>query len=158
MNFLLKLLELIQKLVKSGMFTPVPNVDLNPTLNPTIPSLMNLTLKRKWINDSVAIGELSINDVFECYTLEGISVIIPPGTYPIEITYSPHFNRMLPLIDDVSGRDAIRIHPGNTVNDTEGCILVGKTHDQYDVYSSQEAFTFLFNKLTKANKIQITIS
>lgn len=61
------------------------------------------------------------------YTLERKSKLIPVGQYDIDITYSPKFKKKLPLVHSksVSERRGIRIHAGNTVNDTEGCILIG---------------------------------
>lgn len=61
------------------------------------------------------------------YTLERKSKLIPVGLYDIDLTYSPKFKKKLPLVHSksVSERRGIRIHAGNTVNDTEGCILIG---------------------------------
>ncbi|NLI35363.1 MAG: hypothetical protein GX416_02435 [Bacteroidales bacterium] len=51
---------------------------------------------------------------------------IPAGTYRITMTYSPKFKRVMPLVNGVPQFEAIRIHPGNKAEDTEGCILVGE--------------------------------
>ncbi len=50
---------------------------------------------------------------------------IPPGRYAVVISYSPKFNRWLPILLGVKGFKGIRIHAGNSVEDTQGCILVG---------------------------------
>jgi len=52
---------------------------------------------------------------------------IPSGVYNLTLTPSLRFNRTLPLITPVKGFDGIRIHAGNTPNDTEGCILLGRS-------------------------------
>lgn len=61
------------------------------------------------------------------YTLERKSKLVPVGLYDLDLTYSPKFKKKLPLVHNksVSERRGIRIHAGNTVNDTEGCILIG---------------------------------
>jgi len=60
---------------------------------------------------------------------------IPKGTYRIRLTVSEKFkNRawakpyggLVPLVEDVPGYTGIRIHPGNTAKDTDGCILPGQ--------------------------------
>ena len=55
---------------------------------------------------------------------------IPEGRYAVVITWSPKFKMWLPVL--LGGPDfnhlfkGIRIHMGNTVKDTRGCILVGR--------------------------------
>jgi Family of unknown function (DUF5675) len=86
---------------------------------------MDLSLIRNPSSNGCTFGTLTLNGQKYCYTLERPEVQIPTGTYNIEITFSPRFQRMLPLLDSVPGRTDIRIHAGNWPRDTEGCILVG---------------------------------
>ena len=58
-------------------------------------------------------------------TLENTDYAIPCGFYRLRITHSPRFKELLPILDGVLGRSGIRIHAGNTIEHTEGCILVG---------------------------------
>lgn len=51
---------------------------------------------------------------------------IPAGLYNLALTQSPKFGRRLPLLQDVPEMTGIRIHRGNTVADTRGCILPGR--------------------------------
>lgn len=95
-------------------------------------------------------GRLYINGKPVCWTLEdeerewadgkaGLTIAekvygktaIPTGVYKVTITYSNRFKRELPLLIDVPEFSGVRIHPGNTTADTEGCVLVGDAPD-YD--------------------------
>ena len=55
---------------------------------------------------------------------------IPEGEYRVSMTYSPKYKTQLPLITGDSRFNSlwqgIRIHAGNTAEDTQGCILVGQ--------------------------------
>ena len=63
------------------------------------------------------------------YKVKGRSAI-PEGRYAVVISWSPKFKQWLPIL--LGGPEfnrkwqGIRIHAGNTSEDTEGCILVGK--------------------------------
>jgi hypothetical protein len=88
-----------------------------------------------------------INDVKICDTLEdevrpdGVKIAgltaIPPGIYEVKYTYSTRFKTYLPELIDVPGFTAIRIHAGNTAEDTEGCILAGQNKIKGQVINSR---------------------
>ena len=63
-------------------------------------------------------------------TLENADYIIPEGTYPVLVTFSPRFKRMLPLIGNVPGRSGIRFHRGTKPEHSKGCILVSAVMEQ----------------------------
>ena len=63
-------------------------------------------------------------------TLENADYIIPEGSYPVLVTFSPRFKRMLPLIGNVHGRSGIRIHRGTKPEHSKGCILVSAAMEQ----------------------------
>ena len=50
---------------------------------------------------------------------------IPCGRFPLIMDMSTRFKRIMPHILSVEGFDGIRIHAGNSADDTEGCILLG---------------------------------
>jgi hypothetical protein len=63
----------------------------------------------------------------------------------------------MPLLLNVSLFEGIRIHSGNTENDTEGCILVGSSRGHNGLSMSRVAFDALMVELRKYKEIEITI-
>ena len=86
-----------------------------------------LILVREAATEKAVQGCLFLNDTFICYTLENAAKAIPTGGYNIENSKSPKFKRELPLLYSkaVPASRGIRIHVGNTVASSSGCILVG---------------------------------
>lgn len=54
---------------------------------------------------------------------------IPIGRYKLAPTWSNRFKREMLLVHDVPGFQGIRVHPGNSEADTEGCLLLGLSRD-----------------------------
>lgn len=119
---------------------------------------MKLLLERVQVDPDVTIGSLSIDGQWECWTCEDPvrdtkihgQTAIPFGKYPVTITHSPRFQRDLPLLEYVPNYSGVRIHPGNTPADTEGCILPGADRLAKSVGRSRLAFDALFAKLRAA--------
>ena len=63
-------------------------------------------------------------DVYRASTLENADFIIPDGDYPLDMTWSPKFNKMMPEIQEVPDREGIRIHTGTVPEHSTGCVLV----------------------------------
>jgi hypothetical protein len=122
-----------------------------PQQKPLAILVRNKTTGKETLGDLIAINDT----VFVCKTLErGIDLRIPAGTYQVDWTFSPKFNRNMYLVR-VPGIEGIRIHPGNFYSDSEGCIMLGKTvadinHDgELDITTSRDtvqAFENLFNQ------------
>jgi hypothetical protein len=119
---------------------------------------MELQIKRTDFSEESTIGELSVNGVFECYTLEDKvrpvkiagKTAIPSGRYEVIINFSQRFQKQLPLLLNVPNYEGVRIHSGNTAANTEGCILVGETKTDNFVGESRWAFNRLFEKMKVA--------
>jgi hypothetical protein len=122
---------------------------------------MKLISRRKEYGDNYTISELSVNGVYECFLLEdtvrpkGVKIFgntaVPAGTYNVVINFSNHFQKLLPELLNVPMFEGIRIHPGNTDVDTEGCLLVGTTWGGGDfIGNSVVAFNHLFPQLQAA--------
>jgi|TARA_R110000772_G_scaffold97626_2_gene196980 hypothetical protein len=139
---------------------------------------MKLEVIRDTFTDKSTIGKLSLGGRFFCYTLEDFDrdlnkdgdlldlgeakvhgkTAIPRGTYTVQLTMSNRFKKVLPLIVAVPGFEGIRIHPGNTAEHTEGCLLVGESKAKDFIGGSQIAFNKLMDILTKSKEpITITI-
>jgi hypothetical protein len=127
---------------------------------------MKIEVKRLHRTENSTIGELLIDGVWECYTLEDKErdvkikneTAIPRGTYKVIINQSNRFKRLLPLLLNVPNFEGVRIHSGNTNHNTEGCILVGRTRSKDFIGQSRKAFDSLFAKMQKAKQITLIIS
>lgn len=123
---------------------------------------MELRVERTDFSENSTIGKLYVDDQFECYTLEDKvrpvkikgKTAIPAARYEVIINHSQRFNRQLPLLLNVPDFVGVRIHPGNTAADTEGCILVGETKEEGFIGQSKLAFERLFNKLKAASETE----
>ncbi len=119
---------------------------------------MRIVVNRKWFYPTSTIGEMTIDTLFECFTLEDLEretkirgkTAIPLGEYKLILDYSNRFKRIMPHILDVPGFEGIRIHSGNTDADTEGCILVGKNKNNGTLGLSRIAFANLMVRLNEA--------
>ena len=129
---------------------------------------MDLKLIRKTFTEESTIGELYINNIFHCFTLEDkvrdIKIqnitAIPYGKYEIIINFSNHFQKQMPLLLNVPNYEGVRIHSGNKSTDTEGCILLGSTKGVNIIGNSRvqfEKFMVELKKSTKGEKIFIEI-
>ena len=127
---------------------------------------MKVVIDRKWKKKDYTIGRVLIDGEFFCNSLEdtdrgltqGMSVAgiklrkifgktaIPTGTYRVEMTYSPKYQRMMPQILNVKGYEGVRIHSGNTAEDTLGCVLLGK-NDRPGWISNSRATCQEFEKI-----------
>ena len=82
---------------------------------------------------------------------------VPEGTYQVVVTKSKKFGKYLPLLVGVPGFEGIRIHSGNTVNDTEGCILVGQNLIKGKVLLSRLTLEKLMRLIENEKRIFLTI-
>lgn len=98
-------------------------------------------------------------------TLEPQVPVIPVGEHNLSLTYSPRFSpklpyrnyRGVPLVSspDCPERRGIRIHIGNTVKDTRGCILIGTDFSQDGIVNSRAAYIEFMKFASRINKIVV---
>lgn len=94
---------------------------------------MLLSLIRDTFTSDCTLGILFVDGEPFCGTLEPPIVsnalhpkgAVPAGWYRLSLTWSPKFQRVLPLLHCVPGFAGIRLHAGNRKEDTQGCLLVG---------------------------------
>lgn len=136
---------------------------------------MKLTLKRIALKPNYTIGRLFIDGKYFSDVLEDAvrkvkiknETAIPYGTYKITLdVVSPRFkNRIwakpyggkIPRLINVPGFDGVLIHPGNTKDDTSGCLLVGKNTIVGRLTDSQSTFHKLMAELKGQKNIIIEI-
>ncbi len=143
---------------------------------------MEITLKRKFYATSYTIGDLYIDGIFFCNTIEdrvrnlpqrcpntpkGINctckekiyaeTAISTGTYKVTMSYSPRFKRVLPLLHGVPHFIGILIHPGTDEKSSAGCIIVGFNKVKGKVTDSRKTSDALNEILSKAKEVIITI-
>lgn len=116
---------------------------------------MTLRLVREPSLQGTTFGVVFLNDRFECFSLEDEireipgahprvwkvpgETAIPAGRYRLTVTPSPRFKRPLPEVLNVPGFTGIRIHPGNSKADSEGCILLGAGREGVELRHSRVA-------------------
>jgi hypothetical protein len=91
-----------------------------------------LTLHRQYADANCTSGYLVVNGKIQAYTLERpwqgnapLISSIPAGKYPAILRYD-HTDQWRIELQGVPGRTNVQIHTGNTPDNSEGCILVGK--------------------------------
>lgn len=136
---------------------------------------MEIVVVRFHKKEKYTIGKMYINGTYFCDTLEdtdrgltqemNLDIIdkikvygktaIPTGRYRVELTKSKKFGRVLPLLYNVKGFEGIRIHRGNTDEDTLGCILVGQNKAVGKVINSAMAEQNLMDRLKEVEKNEL---
>ena len=96
---------------------------------------MYIQLIRNKPQGNAITGRLVVDGRWFCDTLERVGYEIPALCYPVRVTHSPKFKRLLPLVCGVpqteakrrearGERQGIRFHVGTKPEHSTGCILV----------------------------------
>lgn len=137
---------------------------------------MILKIKRTWRTDKSTIGLLYIyndkdpeNSLLRVFTLEDIErevkikgqTAIPKGSYELEWTWSPKFQRNVIMLKDVPNFSRVYFHAGNKSSETEGCILSGLIREKDKVVMSNQANAAIYSlvgaALDRKEKVILTI-
>ena len=118
---------------------------------------MELLLKRHTFKPTYTIGKLFLNSKYFCDVIEDTvrdlnmdgdlddsgegkiygKTAIPYGRYEVKLTMSNRFKKVLPILIGVKGFEGIRIHNGNTEQDSLGCLIVGENKEVGKVLNSR---------------------
>lgn len=132
-----------------------------------------MILQRDSQTSERTIGRLETDDgQVVCFTMElswrdnahgdwQTGSCIPAGTYPALRFTSPHIGYELFQLANVPDRVGIDIHKGNTVRDSEGCILLGTTRGTLNgmdaVLDSKDAFDAFMASQAGVDRFTLTV-
>lgn len=122
---------------------------------------MVVELHRLWLTPNSTCGLLAIDGTSKFYSLErpkGSPMEIVAGTYHVIKQFSPHFQRIVPHLQDVPGHTFIEMHVANQAEDLRGCIGIGETHAVDWIGNSQAAFEQFMALVPDEFDLQITDS
>lgn len=130
---------------------------------------MRLRVDRQRADGASVLGQLFVDDVAFCLTLERADTLTPEGTYALTLTpsarcaqswlWSPdddasatrpawaEAQHRLLLVNDVPGRDGIRIHAANKASELDGCTAVGQARLVDQLTFSRAALVALMNRV-----------
>jgi hypothetical protein len=126
---------------------------------------MKLLVVRESNQNGPTLGKLFVDNVYFCETLEdqdrqletkGESAkvegetCIPRGEYRVLIDFSHRFRCEMMHVMDVPYFEGIRIHAGNTKEDTHGCLLLGSARSESTVLNSRYTVKRLFDLVDSA--------
>ena len=130
---------------------------------------MLIKILRHWFTEKSTMGVISVDGVKCGFTLEDVArptgvkvpnaTAIPPGEYDVTIDYSDKFKKLMPHILYVPNFEGIRIHPGNTSEDTSGCVLVGLEKGEDRISNCKPTYDFIYHSIEQAlaKKDKVTI-
>jgi Family of unknown function (DUF5675) len=127
---------------------------------------MKITVVRTEYTDQSTAGVMLVDGDYFGVTLEDClregekingKTCIPSGRYKVEMSFSNRFQKMLPILLSVPNFEGVRIHGGNTADDTLGCILVGSKRVNVNriMESASMALVALLQKAGGKGEIEI---
>jgi hypothetical protein len=137
---------------------------------------MQIKVVRSVFSPTTTMGKMFIDEAFFAYTLEDhdrhlngdcskklkSKTAIDTGTYEVVVSFSNNFKRYLPLLLQVPCFEGIRIHGGNTCEDSLGCILIGEHSNMKDKIwncaSKMNRLLTMLKAVEKKEKIWIQVS
>lgn len=142
-------------------------LELKRIAKKSIYTIGRLYMNGEYLCDTLEDVDRNLNSDMSLSDIKRIKVkdqtAIPTGKYKINFKqFSPRFgnrpfyqqvcNGMLPRLENVPGFDCVLIHCGNTVDDTSGCLLVGKNKIRGQVVESQATFKKIYQIMYQASQ------
>jgi len=120
--------------------------------------MTEITILREIRTRDATLGRLFWGNSALYHTVEDIErkvkipnkTAIPCGRYQVVITESARFKRRLPLLLNVPGFTGVRIHRGNSAEDSSGCPIIGTTRTKNGVGNSRLAEEDFMHRLERA--------
>ena len=142
---------------------------------------MKIEIQREVFNANSTIGRMFVDGAYFGYTLEdtdrGLTsdmsttlikvkkvfgkTAIPYGEYEVILSYSNRFKKVMPLLLNVKGFEGVRIHGGNTEENTLGCPLLGSKKTDKTIFECAAINANLIKLLEHAlkfNKVFLSIT
>lgn len=140
---------------------------------------MNIVINRTLVKGEVTEGQLFIDDIYICDTLENSASCLVQGSYPISLVKCKQYSRKMICISETQPINAThvktpcdnchlleyvgnntrmplhcpQIKPGNGIcRRTDGSIIVGKRRSLGCIIHPQEAFETLFSRIRMSLK------
>lgn len=127
-----------------------------------------ITIIRVQESEAGTFGVMAIDGDFFCWTLEPPDLLnlpehscIPTGRYLCRPEIMVHRQLRTYLVEAMPARTGIFFHPGNLVEETEGCIMpgvkVGDIKGQKAVLDSRLAFAEFMSRMASAPYARLEI-
>lgn len=116
---------------------------------------MVINIVRDEVRELCQFGDIILNGIRYCYSLENAELLIPLGEYNGIIYVSPHLNYKVILLENVPGREFIEIHKANWPRQLKGCISPGLGLLNDGVSQSKIAFDYIMGLAEVATKIEV---
>jgi len=142
--------EVLRLYVRRKIYEPLEikdgSVEIRRYLEP-LTTDFRIVINRKIAFAEGLIGELSVNGVFVCYTLElawlwneNDKSCVPPGTYKGFLRHDHKDKWRIELTGVPDHREHVQIHIGNFPKDIKGCVVVGTIYTPDSVFNSSQAY------------------
>lgn len=122
-----------------------------------------IEVERHIFEEDYTVGKLKVDGNYICDVIEDkVRVLnrerdkvlgrtaIPAGKYRVVLDYSNRFGKIMPHLLDVPYFKGIRIHKGNSANDSSGCLIVCYYDKNGWGINSAKAYGLVYDVINKS--------